>query len=495
MRTLAGCRKTPVGRVASATAPDARRRDAVDVPAHRLGATTQQAGPCRGNPSGRKGLGAICFVAARPRWHRIALLAAPRIWHPKPLARGPREFLSRLLTVTILALFLVAATAAAAEPIAIGERVTIQSQILGEERTILISTPANYARSTERYPVLYMTDGDTHLTHTRGTVDFLAANGLMPDLIIVGVANTDRARDLSPTHWVRPALPGEPQGPNTSGGADKFLDFFAKELFPYVESHYRTLSYRVFAGHSLGGLLALHIMVARPDMFNAYIAASPALTWDDDYPLRTTKAFFKDRKVFPKTLFVAMGNEEAGHPKPTRFDWLRDTLGRVKAEGFVRGFMLMEDESHGSMVLRTHYWGLRKIFDGWRLPVDPKTGRFTGTLADVKSHYAALGKRLGIPLLPPEPTVNLLGYEFLQGGSSEQAISIFRYNAELYPDSANVYDSLGEALENAGCMEEAFSSYGKAVENAQKAKDKQLDVFTRNRDRAAAAVKNTKRAP
>ena len=51
----------------------------------------------RGRPQGRKGLGAICFVAARPRWHRIALLAAPRIWHPKPLARGPCEFLSSLL--------------------------------------------------------------------------------------------------------------------------------------------------------------------------------------------------------------------------------------------------------------------------------------------------------------------------------------------------------------------------------------------------------------
>ncbi len=402
----------------------------------------------------------------------------------------------RTLAATILVLCLVAVTAAAAEPIAIGERVTIRSQILGEERAILISTPATYGRSTERYPVLYMTDGDAHLTHTRGTVDFLAANGLMPDLIIVGVANTDRTRDLSPTHWVPPAEAGEPPpGPNTSGGADRFLDFFAKELFPYIESHYRTAPYRIFAGHSLGGLLALHIMVARPDMFNAYIAASPALTWDDDYPLRTTKAFFKDRKVFPKTLFVAMGNEEAGNPKPTRFDWLRDTLGRVKAEGFVWGSMLMEDETHGSMVLRAHYWGLRKIFDGWKLPVDPKTGRFAGTLADVKSHYADLGKRLGIPLLPPEQTVNLLGYQFLVGGSGEQAISIFRYNVELYPESANVYDSLGEALERAGRMEEALSSYGTAVEKAQKAKDNRLDVFTRNRDRAAAAVKNTKRAP
>ena len=74
------------------------------------------------------------------------------------------------------------------EPITIGERITIQSKILDEERTILVSTPPGYEQTTQRYPVLYMTDGGAHLSHTRGTVDFLARNGLMPQVIIVAVA-------------------------------------------------------------------------------------------------------------------------------------------------------------------------------------------------------------------------------------------------------------------------------------------------------------------
>jgi|WetSurMetagenome_2_1015567.scaffolds.fasta_scaffold08532_6 uncharacterized protein len=383
----------------------------------------------------------------------------------------------------------------AVEPITIGESVTIQSKILGEERTILISTPADYSRGTEHYPVLYMTDGDVHLTHARGTVDFLSRNGFMPDLIIVGVVNTDRTRDLTPTHWAPSANAGATQGPNTSGGADKFLDFFAKELFPYVESHYRTSPYRIFAGHSLGGILALHTMVARPNLFNAYIAASPWLMWDDDWTLRATEAFFADRRVFQKTLFVTMANDEAGDPKPTRFDRLCAILGGVRADGFSWGSMLMEDEDHGSVVLRSYYWGLRKVFDGWRLPVDPKTGRFGGNLADLKGHYAALGKRLGMPVVPPEQVVTLMGYQFLQSGAAAEAITIFRYDVELYPDSPNVYDSLGEALERAALMEEALSSYGKAVEKAEQAKDSRLAIFTKNRDRAAAAVRGAQKTP
>ena len=198
----------------------------------------------------------------------------------------------RTVASIVIGLLVAACSAAAAEPITMGETVKLQSKILGEERTVLISTPANYAGRSERYPVLYMTDGDAHLSHTRGTVDFLSRNGLMPDLIIVGVTNTDRTRDLSPTHWVAAREDGTPGPPNTSGGAGKFLEFFAKELFPYVESHYRTAPYRIFAGHSLGGLLALHIMVARPELFHAFIAAAPALRWDNDYPQRASEAFF-----------------------------------------------------------------------------------------------------------------------------------------------------------------------------------------------------------
>ena len=388
-----------------------------------------------------------------------------------------------------LALVAGAPALSAGEPITIGETVKIQSKVMGEERTLLISTPANYARSTERYPVLYMTDGDAHIVHTRGTVDFLARNGLMPDCIIVGVTNTDRTRDLSPTHWnpvledgTREELPG-------SGGADRFLDFFEKELFPYVESNYRTAPYRIFAGHSLGGLLALHIFATRNGMFNAYIAASPSLRWDDDYPLRAVSAFLKDRKECDRTLFVTMANEEQGDSKPTRFDRLYGILGASGAKGFVWGCKLMADEDHGSVVLRSHYWGLRLIFDGWRLPPSPGSRQFAGTLEQMKAHYASLGKRLGFAVQPPEQTVNLLGYQLLGQKKNDEAIAVFKVNIELYPDAANVYDSLGEAQEKSGLLKEALASYAKAVENAARLKDNRLEIFTKNRDRAAAALK------
>src|SRR3712207_3662198 len=117
----------------------------------------------------------------------------------------------------------------------------------------------------------------------------------MPEMIVVGISNTDRTRDLTPTRVAR--LPDNPNaGFPTSGGADKFLKFIETELIPMVESKYRTQPYRALAGHSLGGLFAVHTLVTKPELFNSYIAVSPSLQWDNYEEIDRVKEFFKTRK-------------------------------------------------------------------------------------------------------------------------------------------------------------------------------------------------------
>ena len=116
----------------------------------------------------------------------------------------------------------------------------LKSTVLGEERTILVRTPAAYDSNQLRYPVLYLTDGDAHLNHTASSVEFLARNGRMTEMIVVGITNTDRTRDLTPTR-VRIASNGASYP--TSGGADNFLKFIETELIPEIEKRYRVQPY------------------------------------------------------------------------------------------------------------------------------------------------------------------------------------------------------------------------------------------------------------
>ncbi len=397
----------------------------------------------------------------------------------------------RCASLALVALFLTP-LAFAGEPITIGETLTIDSKVLGEERTVVVSTPAGYDQSQEGYIVLYMTDGPAHLTYTRGIADVLARNGLAPNLIIVGVANTDRTRDLTPTRTDYPRLDGRVvQAPN-SGGAAEFLKFFEKELIPFINSRYRTLPYRIFSGHSFGGLFAINALVTRPDLFDAVMALSPSLRWDNDLPIRMTEDFLDDRKTFNATLFVAMGNEEEGDPRPNRLDRLESTLQAADVDGLQWRVIRHPDENHGSVVLRAQDEGLRFVFEDWLLPMDPETRRFVGGLDVFKKHYAKQSDRFGFTVQPSEQTVNLVGYQLLGQDQPEEALEFFRYNITLYPTSANVYDSLGEALEREGLMDEALANYSKAVANAAAQGDVRLPIFIENKDRAKASLDQQK---
>lgn len=366
-------------------------------------------------------------------------------------------------------------------------RVEIDSKILGEKRVARVQLPPSYRTGATRYPVLYMTDGDAQLAHTAATAAFLAREGRMPEVIVVGVSNTDRTRDLTPTR-----VENETFGTNqrfnfpTSGGADKFLSFFETELIPEIERRYRTQPYRVFAGHSFGGLFAMHSLFAKPKLFNAWIAVSPSLNWDNRYVSRRAEEFVKANPELNATLVFTLGDEE---PVKQEFEALKKFFAKKSPKGFEVSSYYFDDEDHGSVVMPSHYAGLRKVFEGWRFPVtqaeDPKT-----LLNRATEHFAKLSKRAGYEVLVPENLVNQIGYRLLQAGNVTESIEVFRRNVALYPKSANVYDSLGEALERAGQLAQAKESYERAAQIGTDTNDANLPIFRQNAERVAKSLTN-----
>ena len=353
--------------------------------------------------------------------------------------------------------------------------------------------PAGYETNQLRYPVLYMTDGNAHIGHTSSTVEFLARNGRMSELIVVGITNTDRTRDLSPTHVTTTVAGGNSalQFP-TSGGGDKFLKFIETELIPEIEKRYRVNPYRILAGHSLGGLFAIHAMVSRPELFHSYVAVSPALQWDNQVVVKRAEDFFKARKEFPATLFVSLGREPG--PIEDGFYQLKQVLEKNQTKGFEWAAQVLDDEDHGSVVLHSHYLGLRKIFAGWLVQRDPESGQLAGDFKGLEEHYQKLSQKFRYNVPVPENLINLMGYQSLFANRSDEAIAIFKTNVERYPDSANVYDSLAEAYERAGKLELAAPLYEKAQTLGQKNQDPNLAIYKANFERVSEKLKQTKKS-
>jgi uncharacterized protein len=355
----------------------------------------------------------------------------------------------------------------------------IKSKVMGETRTILVQTPPSYAGSTRAYPVLYMTDGDRHIGHTGAVTDFLSREGRMPEVILVGITNTDRTRDLTPTKVAVMSAGGQSFETPTAGGGDRFLDFIATEVIPLVEKKYRTQPYRVFAGHSFGGLFGMHAFLTRPELFNAVIAVSPTLTWDSRYIYRRAEEWVKSAPARPRTLVVSVGNE--GKELDREFDALKSLMETKGPRDLVFQAVRFDDEDHGSVVLPTHYAGLRKVFEPFRFVIAPGGQEDPQKLyARAKAHFAKASERVGYALPMPEATANFIGYRLMQTGHLPDALEVFQANAKTWPDSANVYDSLGEAQEKAGALELAAINYRRAAEIGRKTGDPNTPVFERN---------------
>jgi predicted alpha/beta superfamily hydrolase len=345
----------------------------------------------------------------------------------------------------------------------------ISSTVLNEERRIIVRVPPGYHQGTAKYPVVYMLDGHhPAIGMMEGILDHQSFAGRIPELILVSIPNVNRDRDMTPTKTPRA----------NSGGADKFLQFIETEIFPLVEKNYRTQPYRILAGHSLAGLAAVNALIARPAMFNAYIAASPVLHWDKEYPIRTASNYFKSSREMDRSLFIAVGDEPDYLPAIDKF---RELLERSKVKKLDFDVQHWKNENHGTVVLRAYLDGLRYIYRGW-IP-DPNNA----TVGALEAHYDRLSKKYSYEIKVPENLLNQLGYSFLQADRNLDAIDAFKKNTELYPESANTFDSLAEAYEKNGSKAKAREYYEKAFRMAEKNGEAQLAVSAKaNFDRLSS---------
>ncbi|MEJ5963704.1 alpha/beta hydrolase-fold protein [Pedobacter immunditicola] len=344
--------------------------------------------------------------------------------------------------------------------IVMGRIDTLHSAILNEKREILIYVPKagnNNVKVEASYPVLYLLDGYAAFHSVTGVVQHLSSIGKIPKMIVVAISNTDRVRDLTPTHsteWSDGTV--DSSALKTSGGGEKFILFLEKELIPHIESNYHTDPYRMFVGHSLGGLTVLNTLINHPSLFNSYVAIDPSIWWDQQSLLKKANTVLAQKNFAGKKLFYAAANTmEKGMDmvrvvKDTAIKNVhvrnnlkfREVLLKNKKNQLVWDWKYYHEDNHSSVPLIAAYDAFRSFFKGFELADD-----LNDPLVDLKfvqNHYKKVSAMLGYNVMPPENTVNILGYINLENKDYAKAYSFFKMNIDLYPESFNVYDSMGD---------------------------------------------------
>lgn len=248
------------------------------------------------------------------------------------------------------------------------EVVTIHSTVLNEDRKVYIHCPkSDTSDVNKKFPVLYLMDGENHFELLSQYVDYLSRPDVaaMPKIIVVGIPNTNRVRDLTPTHSILD-YDGKPDTSaryKSSGGNENFLEFIKKELIPFVDSNYKTQQYKVFAGHSFGGISAINCMLNHPEMFDAYIAISPSFWWDNGYLLKLAAQKIKSGATINKKLFYCDGNEGGSnsffHEGLLKFDSI---IAGKKIVGLDYKYKHYPNEMHMTVPVVAYLDALRFIF-------------------------------------------------------------------------------------------------------------------------------------
>jgi predicted alpha/beta superfamily hydrolase len=345
-------------------------------------------------------------------------------------------------------------------PVVIGEIAHIRSSVLKEERTLLVSKPAGYESGADRYPVLYVLDGETLFRPSSAIAEFMAANDRIPEMLVVAIesgAFEQRTRDLTPPSSAEIDNRFSPG----NGGADAFLSFLATELIPFVDRTWRTRPYRILAGHSFGGLFAIHALTVKPQFFNAYIAMDPTLSWNNGAVVAQAESFFSATKELQADLYFTAAN--AAGNEPGAIQKLAAILKTKAPAGFRWTFAWMKQEDHMSIPLRSIHEGLDTIFDGWHL-TDPLELFDQGGMEAVHRHFREGGRRCGYDRTTSPFTVSLIAAGLIRTGRLEEASRVLLHDPKAYPPPWNQLDALARAYGDRGNTGQAIRYYQLSLE-------------------------------
>lgn len=328
-----------------------------------------------------------------------------------------------------------------------GDRLShiVNSKYLNEERIVDVQLPSNYGYSTAKYPVLYVLDGEWAFSYACGVVNFLSneLTGFAPEMIVVGISNTNRVRDMSM---------------DEDESYLKFMDFIALELIPIINETYRANDFRIIYGWSSAGSISSQFLFDRPEVFKAYIESGSGIG---------EKTYEYAKQALEKSSYndhYFYANCEGDDPRRI------ETLNRyhslftsLSLEGIYWNFEVLEGQSHLQVLASGVENGLKHVFANYKVP---KSTMLRG-LSAIKSHFKKIDELYNYNVEIPEGIFIESASILSQNGKITEAVEVLEYGASVYPFSSFMHLTMGEIFEYEDDLDLALEQYQKAMDKAK----------------------------
>jgi len=361
------------------------------------------------------------------------------------------------LLLTLLGLLLLATQSQASE---LGEKFTLNSKYLKEQREIVVSLPPIYQdEKFYEFPVLDLIDASTQFNHIASTVHYLS--GTISPMIVVGIFNPNRIVDLPPYKMNKEA----------SASSENYRRFIAEEVKTFINEKYRTANFSILSGHSLGGAFVLNAYLRSKEQgkeeFDAFLALAPTMAFGNEVMFDTLAHQFKET-IQPKLYMYFEGKSTFPTPQKSyeRFHEMISKHSHLSDNFHVN---LLPEEDHMSASHLGTYRALKHLFADNFLTVQP-------VIADVSGfdrHYERLSKRLGYQVKSTEYDLWALTSALINSNNLTAAEYVANKSLDIYPESHFSYSLMADVAKAKGEKDKGVKYLKQAIAMSNDDKERQ----------------------
>lgn len=331
---------------------------------------------------------------------------------------------------------------------------SIQSKKLEEERTFTVSLPANYEFDVDKkFPILVLLDGEYLLNPFEGILKYGNYWDDLPEMIIVAVNQNYDEKRFDDSNYDETGLP--------AGKGANFFEFIGFELLPYIEGKYRTLPFRVIAGHdTTAGFLNFYLYKDDP-VFNGYISLGAELAPFMEKRVAERLALIKK----PVFYYHAIGQGDLADINEGA-KALDKNITAIPNKTFIYQFDQFRGASHYSLVAQAIPQALYFIFEGYQ-PISMMEFKekivtldkgYTQYLID---KYTKLEEKFGLKLKPRLTDFKAIEAAILKNKAYFEFQELSKYADKQYPKTTLGAYHQAMYYEKSGEYKKAIKEYRK----------------------------------
>jgi predicted alpha/beta superfamily hydrolase len=252
----------------------------------------------------------------------------------------------------------------------IGTNYTINSKILDRDREIQIYLPDSYYTSKEKYPVLYILDGQWFFANGVSIQKSLRTPGAIPEMIVVGIKNSNPLR--------RTLFNKE---------RAKFTSFLKDEVVSFIDSNFRTTKERVIFGWEAAAYYISKMILEEKNLFAGAIITDGGLASE-----KTVRNFQSYRDIY---LYMANSKRDIYNIAST--EKFNERLKKYNPKNLIWKYELLNEEVHETLPHLAMYKGIRYYYHNYDALVfeSIKAYKDLGGMTYLKAFFKERAKRFG----------------------------------------------------------------------------------------------------